>query len=95
MITQRDVVVMLTGHTETGYCQECKVTVEPNSSLEDHQRSRKHINRLLQLGLEVPISCMNETEENKLPEGAICLSFLVDSLFLMYPCLLTCFLGSC
>jgi len=69
----RCAVVILTGHTQfaqAGYCKECKVNVEPNSSMEEHQRSRKHINKLLQLGLEVPISCMNETEKDKLPEGA-------------------------
>jgi len=47
------------------------VNVEPDSSLEEHQYSRKHINRLLQLGLEVPISCINQTEESQLPEGAV------------------------
>ena len=47
------------------------MNVEPDSSLEEHQYSRKHINRLLQLGLEVPISCINQTEESQLPEGAV------------------------
>lgn len=56
------------GHIQTGYCNECKVNVEPNSSVEEHQRSRKHINRLLQLGLEVPISSVNHPEESQLPQ---------------------------
>ena len=63
--------VVLTGHIQAGYCKECKVNLEPNCSLEEHQRSRKHINRLLQLGIELPMSCVNQTQENQLPEGDV------------------------
>jgi len=68
---------MLAGQTPTDYCTECEVNVEPNSSLDEHQRSRQHINRLLQLGLEIPLSSINGAEEIQLPEGAI-LSIIVS-----------------
>jgi len=60
---------VFTGRIQPGYCKECKVNLEPNCSADEHQRSRKHINRLLQLGIEVPINCINQTEENHLSEG--------------------------
>jgi len=62
--------MLFVGHTESHYCKECKVYLEANGSMEEHQRSRKHINRLLQLGIELPISCVDETEDT--PEGYIC-----------------------
>ena len=64
---------LLTGctHSHSGYCSECKLNLEPNCSLEEHQRSRSHINRLLQLGIEIPISSVSHAEETQLPEGGI------------------------
>jgi len=73
--------VLFTGRIQPGYCKECKVNLEPNCPLEEHQRSRKHINRLLQLGIEVPISCINHTEENHLPEGDILFPLYLAVLF--------------
>jgi len=75
------VSLVVTGQSLTGYCNECKVNLEPDCSLHDHQRSRKHINRLLQLGIEVPISCINQTEENQIPEGSIVFHLLTIILF--------------
>jgi len=71
---------VLTGCIQSGYCKQCKVNLGPNCSLEEHQRSRTHINKLLQLGIEVPLSCASQSEENQLPEGGIVSVILDDNL---------------
>jgi hypothetical protein len=38
----------------SAWCQPCSVALGPDNPAEDHNRSRLHINRLLQLGLELP-----------------------------------------
>jgi len=39
----------------TTRCQPCNVALGPDNPAYDHYHSRAHINRLLQLGLEIPI----------------------------------------
>ena len=60
------------------------MNLKGNCSLEEHQRSREHINRLLQLGIEVPISCISSTSEDSLPAGDIILLLLYIFLIIVY-----------
>jgi len=68
------------------------IALKGNCSLEEHQRSREHINRLLQLGIEVPISCISSTSENSLPAGDIILLLLCIFSIIVYDVIFrTCF----